>query len=142
MGVATPIELTDDQRETLAAWVRRTTTEQRMAQRDRIVSEAAAGRTAKEAAALLQVRPATLSRWRTRFAQRRIEGLAEAPRPSKPAKYDETAERRNLAQLDQPPPDGYTSWTGGLGMGQGPVELRGRRRAASPSILPTRKTTS
>jgi transposase len=28
--------------------------------------------------------------------------------------YDETTERRILAQLDQPPPDGYTTWTGGL----------------------------
>ena len=36
------------------------------------------------------------------------------PRPGKPAKYDETTVRRILAQLDQPPPDGYTTWTGGL----------------------------
>jgi transposase len=28
--------------------------------------------------------------------------------------YDETTERRILAQLDQPPPDGYTTWTGEL----------------------------
>ncbi len=114
MGVATLIELTDDERETLATWVRRTTTEQRMVQRACIVLEAAAGRTTKEVAALLQVRPATVSRWRTRFAQHRIAGLADAPRSGKPAKYDETTERRILAQLDQPPPDGYTTWTGGL----------------------------
>ncbi len=85
MGVATPIELTDDERETLATWVRRTTTEQRMVQRARIVLEAAAGKTTKEVAALLQVRPATVSRWRTRFAQHRIAGLADAPRSGKPA---------------------------------------------------------
>ena len=45
--------------------MRRTTTEQRMVQRARIVLEAAAGKMTKEVAALLQVRPATVSRWRT-----------------------------------------------------------------------------
>lgn len=114
MGVATGIELAEDERDTLSTWVRRTTTEQRMVQRARIVLEAAAGKTTKEVAALLQVRPATVSRWRTRFAQHRIAGLSDAPRPGKPAKYDETTERRILAQLDQPPPDGCTTWTGQL----------------------------
>jgi len=114
MGVATPIELTDDERGALETWGRRTTTEQRMVQRARIVLEAAAGKTTKEVAALLQVRPATVSKWRTRFARDRVVGLADAPRPGKPTKYDESTERRILAQLDQPPPDGYTTWTGGL----------------------------
>ena len=55
MGVATAVQLTDDERDTLETWVRRTTTEQRTAQRARIVLEAAAGKTTKEVAALLQV---------------------------------------------------------------------------------------
>ncbi len=114
MGVATPVQLTDDERDTLETWVRRTTTEQRMVLRARIVLEAAAGKATKEVAALLQVRPATVSRWRTRFAEHRVAGLADAPRPGKPAKYDQATERRILAQLDQPPPDGYTTGTGGL----------------------------
>ena len=114
MGVATSVQLTEDERDTLEIWVRRTTTEQRMVQRARIVLEAAAGKTTKEVAALLQVRPATVSRWRTRFAKHRIAGLTDAPRPGKPPKYNEATERRILAQLDQPPPDGCTTWTGGL----------------------------
>jgi transposase len=114
MAVATVIELTDQERDTLDTWVRRTTSEQRMVQRARIILEAAAGKTTKEIAASLQVRPATVSKWRTRFAQQREAGLADAPRPGKPAIYGEATERRILAQLDQPPPDGYTTWTGGL----------------------------
>ena len=114
MGVATFIGLSEDERNTLETWVRRTTTEQRMAQRARMVLEAAAGKTTKEIAASLQVRPATVSRWRTRFARDRMAGLADAARPGKPATYDEGTERRILAQLDQPPPDGSTTWTGGL----------------------------
>lgn len=112
--VATPVQLTGDERDSLETLVRKTTTEQRMAQRARMVLEAAAGKTTKEVAALLRVRPATVSRWRTRFAQQRLPGLADAPRPGKPRVYDATTERRILAKLDEPPPDGYTTWTGGL----------------------------
>src|SRR3990170_557970 len=113
-GVARRIALTDEERSTLERWLRNTTTEQRLAQRARMVLEAAAGKTTKEVAALLQVRPATVSKWRTRFARDRMAGLADASRSGKPATYDEGTERRILAQLDQPPPDGYTTWTGGL----------------------------
>jgi len=114
MGVATRIELSDDERITLDSWVRRTTTEQRLAQRARIVLEAAAGKTTREIAAQLHLRPGTVSKWRTRFARDRLGGLADAPRPGKPATYDAETQRRILAQLDQPPPDGYAAWTGGL----------------------------
>lgn len=113
-GVATPIELTDEERSTLETWVRTRTTEQRIAQRARMVLAAAAGKTTKEIATRLQVRRATVSTWRTRFAQHRLAGLADAPRPGKPATYGESTERRILAKLDEPPPDGYTTWTGGL----------------------------
>lgn len=113
-GVATPIDLTQAERSMLEEWVRKTTTEQRLVQRARIVLEAAAGRTTKEIAALLHVRRATVSKWRTRFAEHRLAGLNDAPRPGKPAVYGEGTERRILAQLDEPPPDGSSTWTGGL----------------------------
>ena len=50
--------------------------------------------------------------WRQRFARERLEGLEDAPRPGKPRRYDETTERRVLAQLDEPPPAGHASWNG------------------------------
>ena len=111
---ATTIQLSDDERGTLEGWVRRSTTEQRMAQRAGMVLEAAAGKANKEIATLLHVRRATVSVWRTRFARHRLAGLSDAPRPGKPRRYDKTTERRVLKQLDEPPPDGYTTWTGGL----------------------------
>ncbi len=114
MGVATFIGLSEDERNTLETWVRRGTTEQRLAQRACMVLEAAAGKTTKEVATSLQVRPATVSKWRTRFARDRLAGLTDASRSGKPATYDAITEQRILAQLDQPPPDGSTTWTGGL----------------------------
>ncbi len=114
MAVATQIELTDHERTTLESWVRGPRTQQRFVQRARIVLEAATGRTTKDVATLLHTRPATVSKWRTRFAKNGLKGLGDAPRPGKPRMYDETTERRILAQLDEPPPDRYTTWTGKL----------------------------
>jgi transposase len=112
--VATRIHLTEEERSTLESWVRNTTTEQRMAQRARMVLEAATGNTTKEIAALLHVRRATVSKWRTRFSQHRLPGLADALRPGRPVTYDQVTERRILAKLDESPPEGHTTWTGGL----------------------------
>jgi transposase len=112
--VAAPIHLTDEGKETLEAWVRKRTTEQRLTQRARIVLEAAAGKTTKDIADLLQVRPATVSLWRNRFFRRGLSGLLDAPRSGKPAVYDLGTEKRILAQLDKTPPDGYTIWNGPL----------------------------
>ena len=111
---ATPITLTEEERRALEVCVRGGTTEQRLAQRARIVLECAAGRTTEEIARSLQLRPATVNKWRTRFARGRIGKLLDAPRPGKARVYDRATEKRILAQLDEPPPGGYTTWTGPL----------------------------
>jgi transposase len=114
MARACEIILTDEERSQLESLVRKTTSEQRIVQRARIVLEAAAGKASKEIALRLKLRAATVSKWRTRFCRDRMVGLADAPRPGKKAKYDERTEKRILSQLDAPPPAGYATWTGGL----------------------------
>ena len=114
MAVATVIELEEEERSELESWVRKGTREQRYVQRARIVLKAAAGKTTKEIAQILELRPATVSKWRIRFSRERMEGLADAARSGKPRKYDQETDRRILAQLDEPPPDGYASWNGRL----------------------------
>lgn len=112
--IATPISLSEEQRDELESWVRKGTMEQRMVQRARIVLECAAGKTTKEIALKLDLREGTVSQWRTRFARHGMQGLADLPRTGKPAKYDGSTERRILGQLDAPPPTGYATWTGRL----------------------------
>ena len=111
---ATPIVLSDDECATLEGWVRATTTEQRLVFRARIVLGAAAGRTSAGIAASLNTRLATVSKWRIRFAENRLAGLADKARPGAIPKYGIETERRILAMLDESPPSGYATWNGKL----------------------------
>ena len=113
-GKATEINLADEERQQLESWVRATTSEQRRVTRANIVLESAAGKTTQEIARNLKLRPATVSKWRIRFSQQRILGLADGPRGGSLQKYDETTERRILTALDNPPPEGYAKWSGKL----------------------------
>lgn len=110
----TKIVLRPDERETLKAWVRSSSTEQRYALRARIVILADEGLGTNEIARRLVTRPATVTKWRLRFSGKRVEGLKDAPRPGKKPKYRLADERRVLAMLDQEPPSGYARWNGPL----------------------------
>lgn len=112
--IATPIELTVEEQEVLQTWVRAGKTERRLALRAAIILAAAKGQGTNSIAREMKVIPATVSKWRTRFAQERLSGLSDAPRPGAPRIYDQTTESRILARLDEPPPPGYAVWTGTL----------------------------
>ena len=111
---AAEINLTMDERKELESWLRKGTVEQRLVQRARIVLESATGKTTSEIAIRLKLRPATVSKWRTRFYRDRMSGLLDAPRPGKTATYDSATEKRILSHLDNAPPTGYATWTGRL----------------------------
>lgn len=111
---ATEIRLTPEERTELESWAGNGKTEQRLALRARIVLAADTGRGTREIARQLGVRPATVSKWRTRFGGQRMLGLGDAPRSGKPATYDSSTEQRILEALDRPPPRGYAQWNGRL----------------------------
>lgn len=111
---AAPLGLMAEDRGVLEGWVRSAKTEQRLALRGRIILAAAAGRSSRAIARAEGVRAATVSKWRVRFTRRGVAGLLDAPRSGAKRRYDQTTERRILAQLDEPPPKGYASWSGVL----------------------------
>ncbi len=113
-GKAKEINLTGEERQQLETWARASATEHRLVQRARIVLESAAGRTNKEIAQSLAMRPATISKWRLRFSGQRTAGLTDAPRGRGRQKYNEATEKRILATLDSTPPEGYALWSGKL----------------------------
>ena len=66
---ASPINLSDDQRQTLQAWVRAANTPQAVVLRSRIILLAAEGETNRAIAARLSVSRQTVIVWRARFAE-------------------------------------------------------------------------
>ncbi len=105
------IELTDSERETLERWVRRHSSSQALAQRCRIVLACAGGLSNKEVARSERVHPATVSKWRRRFAEDRLEGLVDAPRPGAERTIsDETIEAVVVDTLESAPSDA-THWS-------------------------------
>lgn len=110
----TAIEVTASEREQLESWVRSGKTEQRYGLRARVVLGLAAGEGGAALARRLRTREATVSKWRSRFASRRLAGLHDAPRSGKPVHYDARTEQRVLNQLDGAPPEGYVKWNGRL----------------------------
>jgi transposase len=116
--VSTAIRLSADERRLLERNVRAAKTEQRLALRSRIILLAADGLGTNAIAAQLHVSPATVSKWRLRFARTGLEGLRDAPRSGAPGRYTEETERRILAKLDEPLPRGETTWTARLLAGE------------------------
>lgn len=111
---ATPISLTEEERAVLEGMVRSPKTEQGLSDRARIVLLAAEGRSTRSIALELDTWPGRVSRWRTRFAAQRLAGLEDRPRPGATPVYTAETDRRILAQLDEPPPAGFSRWTAPL----------------------------
>ncbi len=111
---AKPIELTAEEKEILERTVRSSTAEQRQVYRARLILLSDSGLTGKAIAKRMGCRTSTVSKWRQRFMDRRLEGLNDAPRSGNPGFYTAETERRILTMLDQLPPQGYARWNGPL----------------------------
>src|SRR5207342_412114 len=68
----------------LERWARRPRTEQRLALRSRVVLRCADGLDNDEVAAEVGFHAKTVSKWRRRFVERRLDGLMDDPRPGVP----------------------------------------------------------
>lgn len=109
--LAVVIELTDEERETLERLARRRSTAQGLALRCRIVLGAVEGRTNVDIAAELGCHAATVGKWRNRFSVRRVDGLADEPRPGPPRKIsDAKVEEVVVKTLEETPRDA-THWS-------------------------------
>ena len=106
-----PLILDDTERETLERWVRRPKTAQGLALRARIILGCTNGRSNIAVAAALEVSDETVGKWRSRFLERRLDGLSDEPRSGRPrAVTDEDVERVITLTLEFTPKDA-THWS-------------------------------
>jgi transposase len=87
------IDLSDDERDRLGALVRRGTAEHRMVMRARIVLAAADGEENASIADRLEVALNTVIKWRKRFFEERIKGLADRKRSGRPRTFPPSGRR-------------------------------------------------
>src|SRR3954452_13295636 len=109
--VPTPIVLTDDERAQLVAWSRRRTSAQALALRSRVVLAAADGLNNTEIASELGLAVSSVRKWRKRFAEHRLDGLTDEPRPGRPRTItDDKVEEVIVKTLETTPKDA-THWS-------------------------------
>jgi len=109
-----PLVLSNEERQTLISWSRRAKSAQALALRCRIVlgcAEDGGLRANQDVAAQLGIWPQTVGKWRQRFLTRRLDGLADDPRPGAPRKItDEQIEEVIVKTLEATPVDA-THWS-------------------------------
>jgi transposase len=108
--VAPSIQLDAEIRSTLKQFVHSSSTPQSLALRSRIVLAAADGSSNQEIAADLRIPAVTVGKWRQSFAADGLEGLRDAPRTGRPAKYNAETRHKVQSLVCQQPED-QSRWT-------------------------------
>lgn len=103
--------LSEAEREHLVALTQRRKTAQALALRARIVLACAQGAANKQVAVRLRVTPQTVSKWRARFIEQRLDGLLDAPRPGAPRSIDDERVDAVIAKTLESVPAGATHWS-------------------------------
>ena len=109
---AVPLNLSEAERAELRRLSRRRGVGQALAQRIRVVLACAEpGATNLGVATALGVSRETVATWRGRFAERRLEGLVDAPRSGAPRSIGDEAVERLVALTLEEAPRGATHWS-------------------------------
>jgi len=103
--------LTEDEREVLERYVRRGTTAQRLALRAQIVLLCARGLQNQKVAKRLRVSAHTVGKWRGRFAECRLDGLIDEPRPGAPRSISDDDVEAAVVRTLETTPKGATHWS-------------------------------
>jgi transposase len=113
MSISTPvlIELSEGERVQLEAWARRPNSAQALAQRSRVVLLAAEGLNNTQIAERLGVHRPMVRKWRARFAEHRLEGLTDEPRPGQPRKITDAMVEEVITKTLESTPRDATHWS-------------------------------
>jgi transposase len=109
--VAAVIELDEAERDRLEAWSRRPSSAQALALRARIVLLAAEGLKNTEIAERLELRHASVRKWRNRFVEHGLDGLTDEPRPGRPRTVTDAQVEAVIVKTLETTPRDATHWS-------------------------------
>jgi transposase len=110
-GRAVAIVLEATEKSELAALTRKHGAPQALAERARIILAAASGLNNKEIADKVGVCAATVGTWRNRFAESRMDGLYDEPRPGAPREIGDDEIAAMIRKTLETRPKGATHWS-------------------------------
>jgi len=103
--------LTSEERDQLSRWVRRASSAQSLALRSRIVLACADGGDNTAVAQRLQCSRMTVGKWRTRFIERRLDGLLDEERTGRPPTISVDQVEDVIVRTLESTPANATHWT-------------------------------
>jgi len=106
-----PLNVTALERQKLLTWANRPTSAQRLALRSRIVLACADGLSNLQVSQQLRLTSATVGKWRLRFLNHRLEGLADEPRPGAPRTVTDVQVEDVVTRTLETQPDNATHWS-------------------------------
>jgi transposase len=106
-----PLELNEIELTELTSLASRRSTAQALALRARIILACAEGEQSKVVAAGLGVDPETVSKWRRRFAERRLDGLWDEPRSGTPRTIEDARIEAVIVRTFETTPPDATHWS-------------------------------
>jgi transposase len=103
--------LSDDERQKLETWASRPKSTRRLATRARIIPACAEGLDNHQVATRLRIHRATVGKWRSRFLEDRLDGLADEPRPGAPRTITDAQVERIITTTLEEKPKAATHWS-------------------------------
>ncbi len=106
-----PLTLTKEERETLERWARRPKSAQALAQRARVLLVCAEGLSNTVVATRLKLTIQTVGKWRSRFVDKRLDGLLDEPRSGTPLRLSDAEVERVVVMTLESTPKDATHWS-------------------------------
>ena len=110
-GMTVNIKLTPEEEQTLTMWAKAGTTEQRMAQRAKVILLSAQELRLPDVAQGSGLSRQNCSKWRVRFLSQRLQGLEDQPRAGRPLSIGPEVRLKVTALACTTPPDGSNAWS-------------------------------
>jgi transposase len=110
-SAAVAVVLSDEERDELERWTRRRSSAQGLALRARIVLLAGEGLTNTQIAQRLGISRPPVTKWRKRFAEHRLDGLTDEPRPGRPRTIGDEQVEEVIVRTLESTPRNATHWS-------------------------------